>query len=60
MAALGGHLHVLEWARAQDLPCPWDEDTCQLALEGRHYHILRWLRSHDPLCPTVRGTTTMS
>eukprot|EP00605_Chrysophyceae_sp_TOSAG23-4_P000538 GSChrysophyteH1.ASY1.ANO1.607.1 assembled CDS len=34
---LGGHLHVLQWARSQDPPCPWDEWTCCDAADGGHW-----------------------
>ena len=50
-AAGGGCLPVLQWLRAQDPPCPWDERTCSSAAEGGHLHILQWLRAQDPPCP---------
>lgn len=33
-AAFGGHLAVLQWARAHG--CPWDERTCTAAWLGGH------------------------
>ena len=33
VAAEGGHLEVLQWARANG--CPWDEETCAYAARGR-------------------------
>ncbi|KAJ1414439.1 hypothetical protein B484DRAFT_165660 [Ochromonadaceae sp. CCMP2298] len=55
-AAKGGHLHVLQWLRAQDPPCPWDQLTCGLAAKGGHLHVLRWLRTQDPPCPWGQST----
>jgi len=37
-AALGGHLEVLQWARANG--CPWDIRTCHAAAEGGHLKVL--------------------
>ena len=36
----GGHLGVLQWARANG--CPWDEETCANAAEGGHLETLKW------------------
>jgi hypothetical protein len=44
---LGGHLHVLQWAR--DHGCPWDEWTCAHAAYGGHLHILQWALENG--CP---------
>ena len=46
-AALGGHLKVLQWARAQG--CPWDRMTCDSAAEGGHLKVLQWARAQG--CP---------
>ncbi|GBF94231.1 hypothetical protein Rsub_06501 [Raphidocelis subcapitata] len=35
-AAANGHLAVLQWARAQQPPCPWDERTCTAAAQSGH------------------------
>jgi hypothetical protein len=35
-AARGGHLAVLQWARARDPPCPWDEATTCVAEGNGH------------------------
>merc|ERR1719389_156775 len=43
----GGHLEVLQWARAHG--CPWDEVTCALAAENGHLEVLQWARAHG--CP---------
>ena len=47
MAAMGGHLEVLQWARANG--CPWDEKTCMHAAEGGHLEVLQWARANG--CP---------
>ncbi len=46
-AARGGHLEVLQWARANG--CPWDEKTCARAVDIRHLESLQWARATD--CP---------
>jgi len=45
-AILGGHLHVLKWAREHD--CPWCWRTCALAAEGGHLEVLKW--AHENGC----------
>ena len=50
-AAQGGHLEVLQWAREQDPPCPWNEWTCTYAAGGGHLEALKFLRAQDPPCP---------
>jgi hypothetical protein len=47
LAAWGGHLEVLKWAREND--CPWDEWTCMRAAEGGHLEVLKWARENG--CP---------
>jgi len=46
-AAGGGHLEVLQWARAQG--CRWDVDTCALAAMSGHLEVLQWARARG--CP---------
>ena len=46
-AAIGGHLEVLQWVRANG--CPWDERTCWGAAEGGHLEVLQWARANG--CP---------
>ena len=46
-AAEGGHLEVLQWARAKGYP--WDERTCMLAAKNGHLEVLQWARAHG--CP---------
>ena len=51
-AAKGGHLLVLQWARAQEPPCTWGVGTtCSLASMGGHLGVLKWVRAHEPPCP---------
>ena len=47
MAAMGGHLHVLQWARAHHYP--WDERTIGMAAQGGHLEVLQWAQEHG--CP---------
>ena len=49
---LGGHLAVLQWARAQG--CPWTS-TCSSAAGGGHLAVLQWARA-----PAARGRYTCS
>jgi hypothetical protein len=46
-AAKGGHLNILQWARANG--CPWDEGTCDEAAWGGHLEVLQWARANG--CP---------
>ena len=46
-AALGGHLHVVQWMRANG--CPWDTLVCAMAARGGHMHVLEW--AHGNGCP---------
>jgi hypothetical protein len=48
MAAANGHLHILNWARANGYP-PWDESICSHAAENGHLHVLKWARENN--CP---------
>ena len=43
----GGHLEVLQWARANG--CPWDQRTCAYAATGGHLEVLQWARANG--CP---------
>jgi hypothetical protein len=56
LAAGNGHLEMLKWARSQDPPCPWDEETCSRAAENGHLDVLKWARSQDPPCPWDAST----
>ena len=40
----GGHLEVLQWARANG--APWDERTCRDAAVGGHLEVLQWARAN--------------
>ena len=46
LAARGGRLHVLRWAREHGSPCPWDAYTCACAARGGHLEVLKWAREH--------------
>ena len=43
LAAGGGHLEVLQWARAHG--CPWDHHTCTAAARNGHLEVLQWARA---------------
>jgi hypothetical protein len=45
VAAKGGHLEVLKWARENG--CPWDEDDVRVAAEGGHLETLKWARENE-------------
>ena len=51
-AAKGGHLGVLQWARANG--CPWDVWTCAYAAKGGHLDVLQWARANG--CPWDEST----
>ena len=38
-AAQGGHLELLQWARAKG--CPWDEGTSQHEAENGHLEVFQ-------------------
>ena len=46
-AARGGHLEVLQWARANG--CTWHKDTCAYAAQEGHLEVLQWARANG--CP---------
>jgi len=48
-AATGGHLALLQWARAQG--APWDAYTCKWAAQGGHLELLQWARAQTPPAP---------
>ena len=54
-AAEGGHLEVLQWARANG--CSVDEWTCTDAAEGGHLEVLQWARANG--CSVGRETCTL-
>ena len=41
---MGGHLAVLQWARANG--CDWDWSTCSEAAVGGHLAVLQWARAN--------------
>ena len=44
LAAGGGHLGVLQWARGQR--CPWGESTLTTARAAGHEHVVEWAHAH--------------
>ena len=46
----GGHLEVLQWARANG--CPWGKRTCWSG-GGGHLEVLKWARANG--CPCDEG-----
>ena len=53
MAARGGHLEVLQWAREHG--CPWHKGTTYAAAFWGHLEVLQWVREHG--CPWHEWTT---
>jgi hypothetical protein len=47
-AAAGGHVDVLQWAKA--MGCATDLSTCVAAAEQGQLGALKWLRLHDTEC----------
>ena len=52
LAAYGGHLEVLKWARENG--CSWDEDTCARAARWGYLEVLKWARENG--CPWDKST----
>jgi hypothetical protein len=46
LIATFGSLEVLQWARRQDPPCPWDARTCAEAAGRGDLPMLKWARLH--------------
>jgi hypothetical protein len=44
VAAGGGHLEMLKWAR--EIGCSWSEKTCLAAAKGGHLEVLKWARAN--------------
>ena len=42
---------MLQWAREHH--CPWEEDTCTLAVKGGHLAVLQWACENE--CPLDEG-----
>lgn len=49
MAAYGGHIHVLKWARSQNPPCRWDIMTVIWAKQRKYPEIVKY--AVDNGCP---------
>ena len=56
LSAAGGHLEVLQWARAHG--CPWNKHTCEMAARNGHLAALQWARAHG--CPWNEHTCMMA
>ena len=46
-AAGSGNLELVKWLRAEG--CPWDDWTCNMAVNYGHVEVLRWLRENGCL-----------
>ena len=46
-AAVSGNLELVQWLRGEG--CPWDHNTCYLAVYDGHVEVLRWARENG--CP---------
>ena len=55
-SAQGGHLGVLQWARANG--CLWNEHTCSYAAQGGHLDVLQWARENG--CPWNEWTCSFA
>ena len=51
----GGHLEVLQWARANS--CPWDWQTCANAAWGGHLDVLNGQSKTVPRARGIRART---
>ena len=54
-AATGGHLALLQWARAHCQPSEWQR-TCEWAVRGGHLPLLQWARAQTPPAPWNQRT----
>lgn len=52
IAARGGHLELLMWARVEG--CPWSRSTCRAAARFGHLNLLQWVRGQG--CPWNEDT----
>ena len=46
-AARGGNLELVQWLRGEG--CPWDWQTCYMAVDQGRVEVLRWVRENG--CP---------
>ncbi len=59
LAAQGGHLEFLKWARGispPNEPCPWNKWCCSVAAKGGHFATLKWMKANG--CHWDRNTFT--
>src|SRR3954466_14502240 len=54
LAATGGYLNLIKWARTND--CPWNATTCSWAADRGHLKVLQWARTNG--CPWDNSTST--
>jgi len=54
-AGMGGHLALLQWARALSPPAPWGS-TCTYAVLGGHLALLQWACAQVPPAPWDTST----
>jgi hypothetical protein len=45
------NLKIFNWLRAQNPPCPVDENCCYFAVKNGDYETLKYLRNLNLLCP---------
>jgi len=50
-AAERGDIAMLQWARAQEPPCPWSSAVCIAAAQNGNMKMLQWARAQEPPCP---------
>jgi hypothetical protein len=54
------HLAVLQWARSQNPPCPWDKARCiENALRSYRFEVLQWLHSETRLSTFLWGNSNL-
>ena len=56
VAAVYGHLHVIQWCR--DNGCPWDAKVCAFAAWNGHLRVIQWC--HENGCPWDEDTCMMA
>jgi len=51
---------VLQWARAQVPPLPWDKSTCNAAAQWGNLDVLQWAREQHPPCEWTWQTSFLA
>jgi hypothetical protein len=44
-------LDVIQYARSQQPPHPWYEETSHFAAYNGDLNMLKWIHSQEPMCP---------